>query len=71
MGLYDGRAEATVQDDGVGFEPAVVQPARGHRFGLQVMRERAGEVGGAVEVHSAPGEGTRVVISIPLGKGLA
>ena len=67
----DGRAEATVQDDGAGFDPAVVQPAGGHRFGLQVMQERAKEVGGAVHVHSAPGEGTRVVITMPLGKELA
>ncbi len=71
IGAHDGRAEATVQDDGCGFDPAAVQPAGGHRFGLQVMQERAEEVGGAVQVHSAPGEGTRVVITMPLGKELA
>ncbi len=71
IGIQDGRVEATVQDDGGGFDPAAVQPAGGHRFGLQVMQERAEEVGGAVHVHSAPGAGTRVVITIPLGKGLA
>lgn len=67
----DGRAEATVEDDGAGFDPAVVEPAGGHRFGLQVMQERAKEAGGAVQVHSAPGAGTRVVITMPLGKELA
>ncbi len=66
IGARDGCAEATVEDDGAGFDPALVQPSGGHGFGLQVMQERAKEVGGAVQVHSAPGEGTRVVITIPL-----
>jgi signal transduction histidine kinase len=66
IGIRDGRAEATVQDDGEGFDPALVQAGGGQRFGLHVMRERAEEVGGTVEVHSAPDQGTRVVISVPL-----
>lgn len=71
IAVRDGSAEATVEDDGAGFDPALVQPAGGHRFGLHVMRERAEEVGGAVQVHSAPGAGTRVVIKMPLRKELA
>ncbi len=71
IGTRDGCAEATVEDDGAGFDPAVLQSAGGHRFGLQVMRERAKEVGGTVQIHSAPGGGTRVVITTPLGKELA
>ena len=66
IAVRDGNAEVTVQDDGAGFDPAAVQPAGGQRFGLQVMRERAEEVGGSVQVHSAPGAGTQVVISVPL-----
>lgn len=66
IAVRDSSAEATVQDDGQGFDPALVQPAGAQRFGLQVMQERAEEVGGAVAVHSAPSEGTRVVITIPL-----
>ena len=54
IAVRDGSAEATVQDDGAGFDPARVRPAGGHRFGLQVMRERAEEVGARVQVHSAP-----------------
>jgi signal transduction histidine kinase len=71
IAVQDGRAVATVEDDGEGFAPARVQSVAGKGFGLQVMNERAEEVGGAVQVHSAPGEGTRVVIRIPLGMGLA
>jgi signal transduction histidine kinase len=66
IGVHDGSAETTVQDDGEGFDPVLVQPAGDQRFGLHVMRERAEEVGGSVQVHSAPGGGTRVVISVPL-----
>jgi DNA-binding NarL/FixJ family response regulator/anti-sigma regulatory factor (Ser/Thr protein kinase) len=34
-------------------------------FGLQIMRERAESVGGGLEVRSAPGEGTRVIVRMP------
>lgn len=34
-------------------------------FGLQIMRERAESVGGSLEVRSAPGKGTRVIVRLP------
>lgn len=52
-----------VADDGVGFDPDGRFP--GH-LGLQSMRERAAAVGGAVEVASTPGSGTRVTVRIPV-----
>jgi PAS domain S-box-containing protein len=69
LSVCDTRAEAIVQDDGAGFDPALLETAEGQKFGLRFMRERAEEVGGSVQVHSAPGEGTQVVISVPLRKG--
>lgn len=71
IAVRDGRAEATVQDDSGGFDPALLQAAGDQKFGLHVMQERAEEVGGSVQVHSAPGECARVVISLPppLGGG--
>ena len=68
LSVYDSRAEAIVQDDGAGFDPEVLETAEGQKFGLRFMRERAAEVGGSVEVHSAPGEGTQVIIGVPLRK---
>ncbi len=56
--------ELVVRDDGLGFDPAV--PARGH-YGLLTMRERAEACGGALEIDSAPGRGTRVRVSVPGG----
>jgi PAS domain S-box-containing protein len=64
----DHCAEAVVQDDGVGFNPDLLETAEGQRFGLQFMRERAEEVGGTVNIRSAPGEGTTVIVRVPLGK---
>jgi signal transduction histidine kinase len=61
-----GHAEAVIQDNGAGFDPALAENDGAQKYGLRLMRERANEVGGAVHVHSAPGGGTRVVVSVPL-----
>jgi signal transduction histidine kinase len=57
-----------VQDDGVGFDPAKapLQAGMDHGYGLAALRERAAQLGGSIEVESAPGEGTTVVISLPV-----
>jgi NarL family two-component system sensor histidine kinase YdfH len=59
----DGKLQVVVQDDGIGFDlvAALEQPGC---FGLAGMRERAEQFGGELEVDSAPGRGTRVVLSI-------
>jgi signal transduction histidine kinase len=49
-----------VEDDGVGFDPA-----ESPGVGLAGLRDRAEEVGGAVDVTSAPGAGTRVTVRVP------
>jgi PAS domain S-box-containing protein len=54
----------TIQDDGAGFDPTLAA-AEGH-FGLKFMRERAAELGGRLEVESAVGEGTRVMVVVPI-----
>ena len=56
----DAQVSVHVEDDGVGFDPAV---ARG--VGLIGLRDRAQEVGGDVDVRSAPGQGTRVTVRVP------
>jgi signal transduction histidine kinase len=62
----DGHAETIIQDDGIGFDPTLVESDLGQKYGLRLMRERAREVGGAVQIHATPGAGTRVVVSVPL-----
>lgn len=55
-----------VADDGVGFNPdqAFSRPA-GH-MGLIGMQERAQSIGGWVRVYSAPGQGARLELEVPL-----
>jgi signal transduction histidine kinase len=66
LAVSDGHLDATVQDDGNGFDPARLGTAEETTFGLRFMRERAGEVGGTVHVDSTPGGGTRVAVTVPL-----
>jgi signal transduction histidine kinase len=51
-----------VRDDGVGFAPQRDFP--GH-LGLHSMRERAVQLGGRLEIESAPGAGTSITVRIP------
>jgi signal transduction histidine kinase len=68
LSIYDSRAEVILQDDGAGFDSALLETAEGQKFGLRFMRERAAEVSGSVQIRSVPGEGTQVVICVPLRK---
>ncbi|HUY03893.1 MAG TPA: PAS domain-containing protein [Rhodocyclaceae bacterium] len=56
-----------VQDNGCGFDSAVVRRAQG--FGLLGMRERVLALGGSLKIDSAPGGGTSVVIDLPCRDG--
>ena len=49
-----------VEDDGVGFDPSAAAGA-----GLEGLRSRAAQVGGEMDVVSAPGAGTRVTVRVP------
>lgn len=62
--LTEGPTELTIEiiDDGVGFDPEQRFP--GH-LGLVSMRKRLTDVGGVLEISSAPGRGTRVLARAP------
>lgn len=55
-----------VQDNGRGITPEEQSTHRS--LGLLGMRERAGQLGGSVELKGLPGEGTIVVLQLPLDK---
>ena len=59
LGTDGGRLLLEVEDDGVGFDPEL-EAARSLRLGLTSMQERAGRLGGTLEIVSAPGSGTTV-----------
>ncbi len=54
-----------IRDDGVGFDPA--NRARGRSLGMASMRERVRLVNGTLDIESAPGQGTSVVVWVPAG----
>ncbi len=64
--LEDGWARVTVHDDGLGFDPAVSSAGMEEHVGLRVMRERAEEVGGSLSLQSASGQGTELVVRVPV-----
>jgi PAS domain S-box-containing protein len=57
------RLELEVADDGSGFDPLATTAG----LGLETMRERAENLGGELAIHSAPGAGTRVTVSLEKG----
>lgn len=60
-----------VSDDGSGFDVPAVRSrsdAGGH-LGLAGMQERVELMGGALEIASAPGKGTKISVRLPAGDG--
>lgn len=56
----DGEIRLAFSDDGRGFDPAQVAP---ERIGLRVsIAERMEAIGGSLELDTAPGRGTRIVL---------
>ena len=62
----DGHTEIVIEDDGQGFDPSRVKRENWPRFGLQTMRERTESVRGSLDIISAPGRGTKVILTVPL-----
>jgi len=61
-----GALRIEVEDRGRGF--GRLDQDHPH-FGLRLMRTRAEEIGGTIEIESKPGSGTRVVAVLPVGGG--
>jgi signal transduction histidine kinase len=56
--------EATIEDDGRGFDLASLQKDR-QALGLSGMTERASLAGGELLIETGPGKGTSVILKIP------
>ncbi|RME31341.1 MAG: GAF domain-containing protein [Thermoflexia bacterium] len=61
---------AEVEDDGVGFDPTILERGYEERgsLGMLNMKERAELAGGKFFIRSAPGQGTTVRVEVPLKK---
>jgi signal transduction histidine kinase len=62
MRMAQRELQLEINDDGKGFNPAANQTMG---LGLDSMRERAAQLGGALTILSKPGQGTRVRLSVP------
>jgi PAS domain S-box-containing protein len=68
-----GFLQLAVSDRGVGFDPAVMSRAgeSGRGFGLFSVQERLELFGGKLEIRSAPGQGSRIFLSVPMPRQAA
>ena len=58
-----GAIEILVEDDGAGLPQSMI-PDTSH-YGMEIMRERAGRIGGKLEVGQRTGGGTRIRLVFP------
>ena len=66
--ITSDRASLLIEDKGAGFDDSG-QSAPGEGFGMTSMRERVDILGGDLEIRSSPGEGTTVLVNVPLTHG--
>ena len=60
------RVQLSVRDDGDGFDQQQSN-GEGKHFGLVGMQERAMQTGGSLRINSRTGEGTEVLVNVPIG----
>jgi signal transduction histidine kinase len=68
----DGKLiRITVEDDGIGFDPNLLNQKikKNEGFGLFNLRERLTHLKGSVEIDSEKGKGTTVTLLAPLKRG--
>ena len=63
LDMGEDRVRVSVDDNGRGFDPDVIQ--QGSSLGLKLIRERAEMLGGTFEVDSSVGRGTRITFAVP------
>jgi signal transduction histidine kinase len=62
MTRHNGHIELAVRDTGTGFDPAGQHAGSG----LTHIRDRVAELGGTVDIDSAPGCGAAVTVRVPV-----
>ncbi len=62
--MGESMVKVTVDDNGKGFDPEIIN--QGRSLGLKLIRERAEMLGGSFEIDSVSGKGTRVTFTVPV-----
>jgi ligand-binding sensor domain-containing protein/signal transduction histidine kinase len=65
LAVEDTGLSISIEDDGCGFDPERLPSGRN---GLENMKARLAECGGHVELRSAPSQGTKIRLRVPLPK---
>ena len=60
---HEDRVRIEIRDWGSGFDAKTV---RGDHFGLEGIRQRARLLGGKFSIRSTAGNGTRIVVELPV-----
>jgi signal transduction histidine kinase len=60
------RLQVCVADDGLGFDISAISEKPTDHFGLIGMRERAESIGASIKIITHPGEGTQVLLDVPI-----
>ena len=66
LGYRSDQVRISVKDEGQGFDLHSTGPGKRKTWGLKNMEERASLLGGRFKIHSSPGEGTTIEVSIPI-----
>ena len=68
-----GQLQITIQDDGVGFDPAqIMQSSNTHKgFGLFSVQERMADLDGELTIVSRPGSGSKFILQLPVSMNQA
>jgi NarL family two-component system sensor histidine kinase YdfH len=62
---HENGLEIEIGDDGLGFDPEKCLDQPGH-YGLKGIQERAHLAGGSLQIKSQPGDGTQLILQLPL-----
>ncbi len=63
---HEGALTVEISDNGVGMQPEDTRKLRS--FGLRGLQERAHGVGGWLDISARPGQGTAIILTVPLDR---
>lgn len=64
--MYSDIVTVSVEDNGSGFDPSQISQSQGNHYGLISMRERVMLLDGKIDIHSNPGQGTKITFRLPV-----
>ena len=64
----EGSIELLVKDNGQGFSLEELEESPPGYHGLNIIKERAETLGGELHISTSPGDGTALMVSLPIDK---